>query len=583
MASFRPLEACIGGLFIGVACGTYMLLAGRIAGNSGALKSIILGPREPTKLAFAGGLIIGGVLIKRLLPTAFEVSPAPTLLLAIAGLATGVGTAMSNGCTSGHGLCGLSRFSLRSLAAVPTFMAVAIAVSTANSGGVVGKMLPIAATPPATLSLAAWLAVGLAAALPPCALLPAKSVLKETYAGLWCGACFAFGLGLGGMVRPSVVTNALAPASFDATLWVLFMTALATTFVAYRVAARAGVGAASTWGAATPAKVDAPLLIGSALFGVGCEELPPPHISPYLPISPHISSSASGAKSCHLLPLPPARCQRLPPPSRRSHSHPHPFPLHLSSLSSHPFPLHTPSLFTPLPSPHPFPLHTPSLFTPLPSSHLFPLHTPSLFTPLPSSHPFPLHTSSLFTPLPSSHPFPPRRWGLSGLCPGPLIVGLAADPAAPGPLLVLATVSLGIAPDCFHGLPLTPLVLATVSLGIAPDCFHGLPLTPLVLATVSLGIAPLAHTRASPCSQVSLGMLFARPLGRATSLIPSDAAAELSDVDEVKAAMCAPPAKPPAAATAAATPPAKPPAATAAATPPAKPPSPPRLRCGTAT
>lgn len=137
MASFRPLEACIGGLFIGVACGTYMLLAGRIAGNSGALKSIILGPREPTKLAFAGGLIIGGVLIKRLLPTAFEVSPAPTLLLAIAGLATGVGTAMSNGCTSGHGLCGLSRFSLRSLAAVPTFMAVAIAVSTANSGGVV--------------------------------------------------------------------------------------------------------------------------------------------------------------------------------------------------------------------------------------------------------------------------------------------------------------------------------------------------------------------------------------------------------------------------------------------------------------
>jgi uncharacterized membrane protein YedE/YeeE len=269
MSTFRPLEAVIGGLFVGAACGVYMLFSGRIAGCSGSLKAILLGPRETTKIAFTGGLLAGGALMKVLLPSSFSAPPAPSLLLAFAGLATGIGTALANGCTSGHGLCGLSRFSFRSLVAVPTFMVAAIITTTIASGGTVGAFLPIGVTPAATTGLAAQLAGGLALALAAgIALLP-KSTAREVYLGLWSGGCFAIGLSIGGMVRPSAVTGALGPAAFDGTLWVLFCTALATTFVAFRVAARVGVREATVWGAASPPPVDRALLLGSVFFGVG--------------------------------------------------------------------------------------------------------------------------------------------------------------------------------------------------------------------------------------------------------------------------------------------------------------------------
>ena len=282
MPTFRPLEAFIGGLFIGVACGVYMLFSRRIAGCSGSLKAVLLGPYETSKIAFTGGLLSGGTLMKVLLPSSFSAPPAPSLLLAFSGIAVGIGTALANGCTSGHGLCGLSRLSYRSLVAVPIFMVAAIITTTISSvtmtitsDGTLGAILPIAilpigATPATTTGLAAQLARGLALTLAAgLALLPAKSTAREAYLGLWSGGCFAIGLSIGGMVRPSVVAGALGPAAFDGTLWVLFCTALATTFVAFRVAARVGISEATVWGAASPPPVDRALLLGSVFFGVG--------------------------------------------------------------------------------------------------------------------------------------------------------------------------------------------------------------------------------------------------------------------------------------------------------------------------
>ena len=93
MPTFRPLEAFIGGLFIGVACGVYMLFSRRIAGCSGSLKAVLLGPYETSKIAFTGGLLSGGTLMKVLLPSSFLAPPAPSLLLAFSGIAVGIGTA----------------------------------------------------------------------------------------------------------------------------------------------------------------------------------------------------------------------------------------------------------------------------------------------------------------------------------------------------------------------------------------------------------------------------------------------------------------------------------------------------------
>lgn len=275
-ATFAPIQAMIGGAFIGAACGMYMIFAGRVAGNSGALKAFVKSgfQAETTKITFLAGLISGGVIMGSVLPSAFEAAPEPSIRLALAGLSVGLGVSFGNGCTSGHGLCGLSRLSLRSLAAVPTFMGVAIAAATAWSGSTsFGGFVPMSATPDSVLTLSKQLGLALAAALVPLALLPTKSTMYEAYAGLWSGLCFAVGLSIGGMVRPSVVTSALSPAQVDLTLWVLFVTALVVTFGCYRVAEHAlGVREASavpTKPGGSQPRPDSKLLLGASLFGLG--------------------------------------------------------------------------------------------------------------------------------------------------------------------------------------------------------------------------------------------------------------------------------------------------------------------------
>jgi len=208
-----------------------------------------------------------------LLPSAFEAGPPPSMRLALSGLAVGLGVSFGNGCTSGHGLCGLSRLSLRSLAAVPTFMAMAIMAATTLSGTSFGGFLPVSSTPDAVITLSKQLGLALAAAAVPLALLPRKSTAHEAYAGLWTGTCFAVGLSIGGMVRPSVVTAALSPAKVDLTLWVLFVTALVVTFGFYRVAAHVlnipEASAIPTAKGGAQLRPDAKLLTGASLFGLG--------------------------------------------------------------------------------------------------------------------------------------------------------------------------------------------------------------------------------------------------------------------------------------------------------------------------
>lgn len=123
------LAPLAGGLLIGLAAGGLQLFSGRIAGISGILRLGLRGPDRTWRLLFIAGLL-GAGLAARLLadPAAITAGLAQMsgLRLVVAGLLVGIGTGLANGCTSGHGICGIARFSRSSFVAVLTFMGTAV-------------------------------------------------------------------------------------------------------------------------------------------------------------------------------------------------------------------------------------------------------------------------------------------------------------------------------------------------------------------------------------------------------------------------------------------------------------------------
>lgn len=121
--------ALTGGVLIGLAATLLLWLNGRIAGVSGMLSGVLVPRRGDVswRVMFLVGLIAAGGIYLRLVPGASVPRlDFPRVGLVIAGVLVGFGTRMGNGCTSGHGVCGLGRLSGRSLAAVLTFMASAM-------------------------------------------------------------------------------------------------------------------------------------------------------------------------------------------------------------------------------------------------------------------------------------------------------------------------------------------------------------------------------------------------------------------------------------------------------------------------
>ena len=127
-AGLTPVASFAGGAMIGLAALFLMLLNGRVMGMSGILSGLLVKrPDWAWRLAFVIGVIVGPLLFMGLTGAPVErqaVMSGP--LLYVAAFLVGLGTAVGSGCTSGHGICGLSRFSLRSLAAVMAFMVSAV-------------------------------------------------------------------------------------------------------------------------------------------------------------------------------------------------------------------------------------------------------------------------------------------------------------------------------------------------------------------------------------------------------------------------------------------------------------------------
>lgn len=130
--AFTPYPALFGGLLIGLSAVVLILLSGRVAGISGILGGLLKPQPGETlwRLAFLIGMVAAPWLHVALVgPFEFD-SPRGNLAIIVAGLLVGYGTRLGSGCTSGHGVCGLSRLSMRSLVATGVFMAVGFVVAS---------------------------------------------------------------------------------------------------------------------------------------------------------------------------------------------------------------------------------------------------------------------------------------------------------------------------------------------------------------------------------------------------------------------------------------------------------------------
>lgn len=122
----------LGGALIGLSASLLLLANGRVAGISGIVGSLVAPLRGDVawRVLFFGGLLTGGLLLAWLRPASFaapsSLNARGIALLVAAGLLVGIGSRLGNGCTSGHGVCGISRGSTRSIAATLTFMATGV-------------------------------------------------------------------------------------------------------------------------------------------------------------------------------------------------------------------------------------------------------------------------------------------------------------------------------------------------------------------------------------------------------------------------------------------------------------------------
>lgn len=130
MHDFTPIPALLGGALVGLSASLLLLTHGKVAGISGIFGGLLRSGTTDRafRLWFLGGLLLAGLVVRLVAPSAFASSWTAALPMAlVAGLVVGFGTQLGNGCTSGHGVCGVSRFSVRSLVATATFMATGFA------------------------------------------------------------------------------------------------------------------------------------------------------------------------------------------------------------------------------------------------------------------------------------------------------------------------------------------------------------------------------------------------------------------------------------------------------------------------
>ncbi|KAA8494331.1 UPF0394 membrane protein [Porphyridium purpureum] len=291
---FAPLDGALGGVSIGLAVVANALLFGRVTGNSGALAGALLTrPRIETawRFTYLAGLAGAGWIARRqfgckdmFAPDIFESVDKRRMLLG--SFLVGIGSAIGNGCTSGHSICGMSRLSTRSIAFTLSYMTTAFVTSKlSRSGEAFGlheqKNPPPLAWPSrdgviqfAALNAAFVALYALAyRVVAPRLTKPLQKHALHAGMSLVSGLNFGFGLCVSGMVRPDKVISFL---DFDRPWWdpslaFVMASALTTAAIGFYALKRRGSCAVFGCDLSIPAKakLDMPLLLGSVLFGAG--------------------------------------------------------------------------------------------------------------------------------------------------------------------------------------------------------------------------------------------------------------------------------------------------------------------------
>lgn len=131
MENFTPVSALIGGALVGLGALVLYLFSGRIAGISGITSSALFSSEGRNwRLAFVAGIIAGPLLVNALVSDFSFSTPELGWQVVVGGLLVGIGTGWGSGCTSGHGICGISRLSTRSITATIIFMVSGMFVAT---------------------------------------------------------------------------------------------------------------------------------------------------------------------------------------------------------------------------------------------------------------------------------------------------------------------------------------------------------------------------------------------------------------------------------------------------------------------
>jgi hypothetical protein len=281
---FTPVTALVGGLTLGIAAVGKFAITGRVLGISGALKGFVQNHITPWRVWFTAGLVGGALVAKSITPAAFDILPSTFTVTrgAVGGFLVGLGAAIGNGCTSGHGICGNARLSVRSMFYTAVFMATGMAAATLTQTAAALGIAPTAATfamPTSDVSnsgaLLAATAVltfmGLARAAQ--AVTQPKSV--ELVTEFAAGGLFAFGLVYTGMVRPTKVAAFLSPThpAWDLTLMFVMGGALLVALPGFQAILRAKKipkpYACDKFDAPKSSSIDLKLALGGVLFGAG--------------------------------------------------------------------------------------------------------------------------------------------------------------------------------------------------------------------------------------------------------------------------------------------------------------------------